>query len=204
MPLVFKDDLFDAQWLRAAGHSSSGGAEIGECFAAASRIREPDAESWFRAWFELAEGVLAGADKSQAEAHRISALSAYLRASNYFRAAYTFLIGAPVDRRVVETYRRQRAAFEAAVALMRPTAERISIPYDRTALHGYLFRADDAATPRPTLIINGGYDSTAEEGYFFSGAAAVAASSSTDPARVQRSLRAGWCSGRTGKRSLAR
>jgi pimeloyl-ACP methyl ester carboxylesterase len=174
MPLVFTDDLFDAQWLRAAGHSSSGGAEIGECFAAASRIREPDAESWFRAWSELAEGVLAGAERSQAEGRRISALSAYLRASNYFRAAYTFLIGAPVDRRVIETYRRQRAAFEAAVALMRPAAEPISIPYNGAALHGYFFRAADTATPRPTLIINGGYDSTAEEGYFFSGAAAVA------------------------------
>lgn len=166
MPLVFKDDLFDAQWLRAARHSSSGGAEIGECFAAASRIREPDAESWFRAWSELAEGVLAGADRSQDDGRQVSALSAYLRASNYFRTAYTFLIGAPVYRRVIETYRRQRAAFEAAVGLMWPTAERISIPYNGAMLHGYLFRADDAATPRPTLIINGGYDSTGEEGFF--------------------------------------
>jgi hypothetical protein len=86
-----------------------------QCFAAASQIREPDAESWFRAWSELAEGVLAGAERSKAEGRRISALSAYLRASNCFRAAYTFFIGVPVERRVVEAYRRQRAAFEAAV-----------------------------------------------------------------------------------------
>ena len=30
MSLVFKDELFDAQWLRAAGHSAYGGAEINE------------------------------------------------------------------------------------------------------------------------------------------------------------------------------
>ncbi len=174
MPLVFKDSLFDAHWLRTAGHSSSGGADIGECFAAARNIREPDAESWFHAWSELAAGVLAEADKSRTQARRTSALVAYLRASNYFRAAYTFLIGAPVDPRVIDTYRRQRAAFESAADLMKPSAERIAIPYGGRTLHGYLFRAADDNKPRPTLIITGGYDSTAEELYFFSGAAAVA------------------------------
>ncbi len=53
MPIVFKDELLDSQWLRAVGHSSAGGAEIGECLAAAERIREADAESWFAAWSAL-------------------------------------------------------------------------------------------------------------------------------------------------------
>jgi pimeloyl-ACP methyl ester carboxylesterase len=174
VPMVFKDALFDAQWLRAAGHAGSGGAELGECFAAARRIREPDGESWFRAWSELGESVFDSAERSRAGGHRASALGAYLRASNYFRAAYTFLIGAPVDPRVLACYRRQRAGFEAAAALMQPEGERIAIPYDGKTLHGYLFRAGADAAPRPTLIVNGGYDSTAEEAYFFSGAAAVA------------------------------
>ncbi|HUE16083.1 MAG TPA: alpha/beta fold hydrolase [Planctomycetaceae bacterium] len=117
--------------------------------------------------------MLAEAEKSRAQGRRTSALAAYLRASNYFRAAYTFLIGTPVDLRVVEAYRRQRAAFESAAGLMKPAAERIAIPYGGRALHGYVFRAADDAKPRPTLIITGGYDSTAEEAYFFSGAAAV-------------------------------
>jgi hypothetical protein len=46
MPLVFNDPSFEAQWLRAMGHASAGSAEIGECMAAARRIREPNAESW--------------------------------------------------------------------------------------------------------------------------------------------------------------
>jgi pimeloyl-ACP methyl ester carboxylesterase len=174
VPVVFRDSLFDAQWLRTAGHSSSGGAEIGECLAAARQIRETDADSWFAAWNGLAESVLAGAENSRAKGRRVSALSSYLRAANYFRAAYTFLIGTPLDPRVVDAYRRHRAAFESAAALMRPVAERIAIPYAGATLHGYLFRAVDADTPRPTLIVNGGYDSTAEEAYFFSGAAALA------------------------------
>lgn len=174
MTMVFKDELFDSQWLRAASHCSSGGADIAECFAAARQIGEPDAERWFLAWSQLADAVAAEAEKSAASNHHVSARAGYLRASNYYRAAYTFLIGAPLDQRVVESYRRQRAAFGSAVALMTPTAERVSIPYAGTMLHGYLFRASDDGQPRPTLIINGGYDSTAEEAFFFSGAAAVA------------------------------
>jgi pimeloyl-ACP methyl ester carboxylesterase len=174
MTLAFKDDLFDAQWLRTAGHGIYGGAEIGECFAAARAIREPDPASWHDAWRRMAAAVLAEAERSEAQGHLVSARGSYLRASNYFRASYTFLIGAPVDARLVEAYRQQRAAFGKAAALMRPAAERIAIPYGGTALHGWLLRAADDGAPRPTLIVNGGYDSTAEEGYFFSGAAAVA------------------------------
>jgi Alpha/beta hydrolase family len=171
---VFRDDLFDAQWLRTASHASSGGADVGECFAAAERIREVDAESWYDAWWALAESLLEQADQSLAKRRHASALSAYLRASNYFRAAYVFLIGAPVDPRVIECYRRQRSAFQSAAALMAPPAEAIAIPYEGRTLHGYLFRPAGDVRRRPTLIITGGYDSTAEEAYFFSGAAAVA------------------------------
>ncbi|HVJ55808.1 MAG TPA: alpha/beta fold hydrolase [Aliidongia sp.] len=173
MTLVFKDALFDAQWLRTAGHSSSGGADIGECYAVAGRIAGADPESWHLAWSSLAERLQAEAEASLAAGCRASAFAGFLRASNYFRAAYTFLIGTPVDPRVVEGYRRQRSSFGAAAALMAPKAERIAIPYGGKSLHGYFFRAAGGG-PRPTLIVNGGYDSTAEEAYFFSGAAAMA------------------------------
>jgi len=77
--LVLKDSLVDAQWLRTAGHGSFGGAEVGECFAAARRIRHPDAESWFHASSGLGAAVVAGAEKSLANGRRASALGAYLR-----------------------------------------------------------------------------------------------------------------------------
>jgi pimeloyl-ACP methyl ester carboxylesterase len=173
MSLVFKDSLFAAQWLRAVGHGGAGGSEIGECLAAARLIREPDADSWFRAWHGLAERVLAQAEASRAAGRFVSARASYLRASNYFRTAYVFLIGAPIDSRLVEAYRRQRFAFEAAAALMRPQAERIVIPYGNTGLHGYCFRVAGDGVPRPTVIVTGGYDSTAEESYFFGGRAAI-------------------------------
>ena len=67
--MVLRDSLFDAQWLRTAGHSGSGGAELGECFAAARQIREADAASWFHMWYELATRIFAEARKSGADGH---------------------------------------------------------------------------------------------------------------------------------------
>lgn len=175
MGFAFDDTLFDAQWLRAAGHACSGGAEIGECLAAAKQIREPDPESWFSAWSGLGERLVTAADKSLTNGRRVSAKEAYLRASNYFRTAYTFLIGAPVDPRLVEAYRRHRKAFKAAAELMECRADEIEIPYGESRLHGYLFAPSSTENgPSPTLIICTGYDGTAEEAYCFSGAAAVA------------------------------
>jgi pimeloyl-ACP methyl ester carboxylesterase len=174
VPVVFKDDLFDSQWLRAVGHSSSGGAEIGECLAAARQIEEPDAETWFKAWTALAEQVFAEAQTSRAAHRMVSARASYLRASNYFRASYAFMLQAPVDPRLIEAYGRQRAAFRAAMELTTPKVEPIAIPYEGTMLHGYFFHAGDNVLRRPTVIVNGGYDSCAEECYFFSAAAAVA------------------------------
>ena len=174
MVRIFKDELFEAQWLRTAGYASYGGAELGECLAVAGQIRELDAESWFAAWATAAERLQGLADGSLARGRAESARGAYLRAANYWRSAYTFLIGAPVEPRVVSTYRRQRAAFQAAAALMTPKTEQIEIPYEGRRLHGYLLRGGESSDARPTLIVNGGYDSTAEESYFLSGAAAVA------------------------------
>jgi len=66
------------------------------------------------------------------------------------------------------------AAFQAATVLMRLPAACIAVRYQDTALHGYLFKSAHTGAPKPTRIISGGYDSTAEELYFFSAAAAVA------------------------------
>src|SRR5882724_6034311 len=51
--------------------------------------------------------------------------------------------------------------------------ERIAIPYGDIELPGYLFRVEDAPTPRPLVIYTNGYDSTAEESWFAIAAAAL-------------------------------
>jgi len=171
---LYKDDLFDAQLLRTVGHAPYGGADIGECIAVARRIPETNLETWAVQWNELAERLFAIAETAAATGRRVSAREAYLRAANYFRTAYVFQIQAPVDPRLMRAYTRQVESFRKAVALFDTPAETVTIPYEGTLLHGYFFRPANDGKPRPTLIVTGGYDSTAEESYFFSGAAAVA------------------------------
>jgi hypothetical protein len=56
--IAFRDELLDGQFLRTLGHATYGGAEPGECFAAAQRLDPRDRDSWFRAWLDLGDRTL--------------------------------------------------------------------------------------------------------------------------------------------------
>jgi hypothetical protein len=57
-------------------------------------------------------------DASAQGGHDVSARESYLRACVCYSAAWHPLFGAPVDPRLLEAFRRQRAAFDKAAALM--------------------------------------------------------------------------------------
>ena len=173
MPIPFKDELFAGQWLRTAGHAGAGGADLGECFAAADAIREPDPQSWRDAWMRLGDRLAGEGEDCLKAGRTISAGSAFLRASNYYRTASVFLLQRGAGTALRDVYRRQRDTFESAMAAGPYGGERLDIPYEGKRLRGWFF-AGAGAAPRPTLIMTGGYDSTAEEAYFYSGPAALA------------------------------
>jgi dienelactone hydrolase len=169
-----RDDLLSAQTLRAMGTAPYGGADIGECLAAARRARGTDLGSWHDAW--TAAGTAAGelAERELAAGRDESARLAFWRASSYFRTAGTMLLAAPADPRLVRSNTRQTEAFRRGAALLELPPELVQIPYEGAALPGYFFRARADSQPRATVILTGGYDGTAEELYFLSGAAALA------------------------------
>jgi pimeloyl-ACP methyl ester carboxylesterase len=173
MKILFKDPVFDGQLLRALNHVYYGGADVGECISTATRIREGDATSWHDQWSATAQRVYSSAESSFQQGHSQSAREAWLRASNYFRTSYIFLMSAPLDPRVTRQFDLQVDAFRKAAALFSPPAERIEIPYEGGALPGYFYRANIDGQRSCTLILTGGYDSTAEELYFFGAAAAI-------------------------------
>ena len=168
------DGLLDAQTLRAAGTAPYGGADVGECRAAAAAVRGTDLASWHAAWTSTAGTVLALAQAEQAAGRLESARLAFFRASSYFRTAGVMLLGAPLDPRLADSYARQASAFRSGAALLTPPPEILQIPYEGTTLPGYFFRAGPDPAPRATVILTGGYDGTAEELYFANGAAALA------------------------------
>ena len=172
--VALKDELLDAQLLRAIGASPYGGSDVGECLAVARLVRGTDLDGWYREWSVAAERVAALAQTAADAGHIETARLAYLRASSYFRTAGVMLMGVPVDPRLVEAYARQTEMFRCAAALMRPAGEIVEIPFERTTLPGYFLRPAGEPRTRATVVLTGGYDGTAEELYLANGAAALA------------------------------
>ncbi|MBS1848360.1 MAG: alpha/beta fold hydrolase [Actinobacteria bacterium] len=173
MPDAMRDELFRAQWLRAVGYAPYGGADTGECFAVAERISRLDATLWNDTWRDLADRLNEVADRQVDRGDRHAARGSYLRASNAYRTAGLFLYGAPLDQRLVAAHCREVEAFRRGVALLDVPPEIVEVPSSIGLIPGYFFRPDDDGRPRPTMILTTGYDGTAEELYFTSGAAAL-------------------------------
>jgi len=173
MKTIFDDYEFSYQLWRAMGASAYGGADIGECLSTASRIKAGDFESWHREWLSTAEKVHAVADKALSEGHLVSAREAYLRASSYYRTAEFFLHSDPKDPRILLTWRKSRICFRRALGSLPHPAYMVNISYENTTLPGYFFKPDNSSKPRPTVILNTGFDGTAEELYFSQGQAAI-------------------------------
>ena len=161
--LVFADQEFAFQLMRTVGSSYSGEADVGECLATASRIKEGDFESWYSEWKKTAETFKATGDESLAAGHKHTAMEAYFRAATYYRTAEFFLHGNSTDPRIIETWEKSRETFRDALALDAVPHEIIDIPYGNTTLPGYFYMADNSGTIRPLLIIQTGFDGCQEE-----------------------------------------
>jgi alpha-beta hydrolase superfamily lysophospholipase len=171
--VALKDELLDAQLLRTLGTAGAGGADIGECLGTAAQIDSSSSERWYLAWTALAERVLAAAERALDDGHKVSAREGFFRAANYFRTAGVMLYAAPLDQRLVETNRRHSEVFRRGASLLAAPPEIVAIAYESTTLRGYFFPSPVAHGPAPTVVLTGGYDSTAEELYFLTGAAAL-------------------------------
>jgi len=143
---------FNYQFLRTISYQASAGAELGECVAAAAPIHEGDFESWITAWSRLADQVAAQAETALEEDDTVSARTAYLRASNYYRAAEFY--ASHEDAHQEAAWTRSRACFHHAASLASPPIEVLSIPFEQMRLPGYFVSGGDGQ--RPTLLALGG------------------------------------------------
>src|SRR5450755_1695489 len=150
--------------------AGTGGAEINECLLAAERIRRNDEESWIREWASIAENVHRVADQAAQSGQTVTARQAYLRASNYYRAAMFSL--PHTDARLDSYLTSSRECFHKAAKLFSPQIEVVNIPFGEARLPGYSLSAGGAR--RPTLLVLNGGDSTNEEMVHWLGFAAVA------------------------------
>jgi pimeloyl-ACP methyl ester carboxylesterase len=170
---LMKDELFEAQLLRAIGYAPYGGADAGECLAVAGRISGTDLDSWHDAWAAAATRLYEQAQTSAAAGEAVSARNGFFRAANYFRTAGLFAMGVPLDPSLTEAHRQEVESFRRGAALLAVPPEIVQIPYEGSFLPAYYFRAAADQAARPTVILTNGYDGTAEELYFTNGAAAL-------------------------------
>jgi dienelactone hydrolase len=161
--LVFSDQEFAFELKRTLAAAYAGEADIGECLATASRIKEGDFESWYTEWKKTADHFRAAGDESLAAGHTVTAREAYYRAATYYRTAEFFLHGNPSDPRLVETWGKSRDAFRDAIALDTAPYEIVAIPYGNTTLPGYFYKIDNSGKSRPLLIVQTGFDACQEE-----------------------------------------
>ncbi len=164
---LFPDKQFHYQAFRTLGHAPYGGALPGEVMSLIPRIS--DDESWKREWLTMAERAEAMAGKAD---DPISKGNALLRASNYYRAAEFFIQPAGEDiKSKRELYRKSIKAFQEALQYLDIPHRIYRVPWDNGSMLVYYFPGNPN---KPVMFINGGYDSTNEESYFFAGAALIA------------------------------
>jgi pimeloyl-ACP methyl ester carboxylesterase len=161
--LLFPDDLqFWYETLRWLGLAAFGGADFGEVVSTAARISAGLYDSWYEQWAATAQRVEAEARAQLAAGHQVSGSDGLLRAATYWRSAEFFTRDADPDPRGRAAYEASVRCFADAAALMSPAVTPVSIPFEGTALPGYLY-APPGGGRQATLIMYGGFDGWAEE-----------------------------------------
>ncbi len=126
-------------------------------------IENANYDTWYDAFYALADRINAAAEASSDAGQVVSARDGFLRASTYYSQAAFFADGTKDPSRLVPTWEQHRAAFDEFAARLDPPAEAVTIPYEGTTLPGYVLTVDDSGVPRPCLIMNNGSDGTATD-----------------------------------------
>ena len=153
----FKDVHMDLNAMHLLWQQSGGGTDTAEIWAATSRMKKKDKESWNREFAAQGERLEEMARESLKEGHLVSAREAFFRASSYY--------GTSSKRE------KQVDCFRAAANMLEPPLEPVKIPFEGKHLPGHFVKAAADDQQRKTLIFIGGGDTILEDLYFIAGPA---------------------------------
>ena len=156
----FANPTFHFETLRNAGYIVSTCADLSEILETVKVISEGDAQSWYAAWEDTADRVLALAERTQ---DSLSKGGAYMRAGTYQRMA-EFLLP-PDDSKRPGSFEKIGSHFFKGLDTLGVRHERITIPYGAGKLRALYFPGPQEAQTKPLLMYGGGFDSILEEYY---------------------------------------
>jgi dienelactone hydrolase len=169
---LFENPDWSIQTQRVIAEAAYGGGDVFEVARTARAIPHDDVEAWYECWLKLAEETELAGQQALAIGAEVTARQRLFRASNYYRHADFFMLGA--DPRKRENYLRVARCFKAAIALQSPPVEQVQVSCGSDVYDGYFCRAKNPpARPGPAVLMLGGADSLAEELYFFGGSEVV-------------------------------
>jgi len=155
---LFKDADFDFEARIVLGAAASGIGDVGLVLATLDRITDGDPQSWFDAWTALAADLAARGEAALGRGHLATASWALLAAAEYYAKALVFVDGLADQSVLLPVFRASRACWEKVVDASAGRYVRMEVPYEDTALPGYLLRPDATGTARPTLVMTNGSD----------------------------------------------
>ncbi|MFC1846397.1 alpha/beta hydrolase family protein [Chloroflexota bacterium] len=161
------------------GNMKYGGAELGEIYRVASRIKERDPLSWCTEWASEGARIEALAEDLFERGHKISARTAFLRAFTYYRTANVFYGPGETQAEMKSTFESLQSCFKKFGELAATTIEMVQVPYkkgtkyENKTMRGYAFLASDDGQKRPTVIFLNGAESMSEDAYFWTAAAGM-------------------------------
>ncbi len=166
----FRDPEMDHQLMRQLGSVRYGGASIGECLAAAARIRDADPAAWTEVFSEAGKRQSEDAAARAGKGHAISARDQYLVACNSYRAAEYYC---PVDDPLhLEYGMASRQAFLRAMQWDRSPCTELWFSQAGLRLPAYHIRGARSAGDRMLMVVSG-FDGTLEESYLAYGRPAL-------------------------------
>jgi len=136
-------------------------ADAGEAFEVVSRLNDKETDSWENTWADLASKLKTRAQNSEKNEKKISASTAYLRASTYYRMATMYMDN--VHSPKMEEYTRLSFdCYEKSLELSDYPGKYVEIPYEGTYLPGHFYTSPYAKEDKaPILVLTPGRDTWA-------------------------------------------
>ncbi len=158
---------WSAEMLVVLSTAPFGGSEVSEVMRIGARLRDKvgDDEAWFDEWVKGADLRLQAAQTAEAQGHKFTA------ASNYLRACFYYQIGdharQPKDHIAMAAYQKSLDCFRKFAALSdRPRIEVVELPSPHGAFAAYYIHAENATDKRaPCVVRFGGFDTQKEIQY---------------------------------------